>query len=84
MTKFTPFADDSSSLGIGKLTVENGTDRVALYGTLDLTRDRKGLALARALKAVVDQTVQRLESDPALPDAIPGPALPKSVANPFG
>ena len=39
-----PFADDSAASAIGGLTVENGRDRVALYGSLDLTRDRAGLA----------------------------------------
>ena len=32
-----PFADDAASISIGELTVENGTDRIALYGSLDLT-----------------------------------------------
>lgn len=44
MTKLTPFADDAASIPIGELTVENGTDRIALYGSLDLTRDKQGLA----------------------------------------
>ena len=83
MTKFTPFADDASSTSIGKLTIENGTDRVALYGSLDLTRDRQGLAHARALKAILDQTVQVLEAQENLPDAVPAAATPKTVANPF-
>ena len=42
MTKFARFADDAVSVSIGKFTVENGTDRIALYGSLDLTRDRRG------------------------------------------
>ncbi len=83
MTKLTPFADDAASVSIGKLIVENGTDRVALYGTLDLTRDKQGLAHARALKALLDQAVQVLETDKALPDAVPAPAAPTMVANPF-
>ena len=43
----TPFADDAASVSVGKLTFENGTDRVALYGSLDITRDQQGLAHAR-------------------------------------
>ena len=50
MVKLTPFADDAASVSIGKLTVENGTDRVSLYGLLDLTRDKHGLAQALALR----------------------------------
>jgi hypothetical protein len=37
-----PFADDSTSLSIGDRAIENGTDRVALYGSLDITRDQAG------------------------------------------
>ena len=83
MTKFAPFADDASSTSIGKLTVENGTDRIALYGSLDLTRDRQGLAHARALRAILGQAVQVLEAQAALPDAVPAAAAPRTVANPF-
>ena len=49
MAIIKPFGDDSSSVGIGGLTVENGLDRVVLYGSLEITRDRAGLGLAREL-----------------------------------
>ncbi len=84
MIKLVPFADDAASVSIGELTVENGTDRVALYGSLDLTRDKQGLSHAHALKALVDQVVQRLEAEANLPAAVPPPIAPKSVDNPFG
>ena len=84
MAKMTPFADDAASTTIGELTVENGTDRIALYGSLDLTRDKQGLAHARALKALLDQAVQLLEADKSLPDAVPPPAAARTVANPLG
>ncbi len=79
-----PFADDAASSAIGSLTVENGTERVALYGSLDLTRDRQGLEHARALKALVDAVVTALEGQGSLPDAVPPPKAPRSVPNPFG
>ncbi len=84
MTRFIPFADDAASVSIAKLTIENGTDRIALYGTLDLTRNRQGLEHARALKVILDQAVHVLEAQPDLPDAVPAAAAPKTVANPFG
>ena len=84
MTRLTPFANDAASTSIGKLTIENGTDRIALYGSIDLTRDKSGLAHAHALKALVDQVVQVLEADHALPDAVAPPTAAKTVANPFG
>ena len=83
MAKLTPFEDDAASVSIGELTVENGTDRVALYGSLDLTRDKHGLTQALLLKALVDEVVHRLQMAKELPDAIPRAASPKSVANPF-
>jgi hypothetical protein len=84
MTKLTPFADDAASVSIGSLTVENGTDRVAIYGSLDLTRDKQGLAHGLALKAVLDAAVQLLQAEKNLPDAVPSPSAPKKVPNPFG
>jgi len=84
MTKLKPFADDAASISIGELTIENGTDRIALYGSLDLTRDKQGLAHARALTAFLDQAIQLLEADKALPDVVPPPVATGTVKNPFG
>ena len=83
MTKLVPYADGSASLAIGGLTIENGTDRVAVYGSLELTRDRPGLASARALKAVLDAAVLVLEGVADLPEAVAAPAPTKSVTNPL-
>ena len=83
MTKLVPFADDATSVSIAELTIENGTERIALYGSLDITRDKVGLARARALKALLDQAVRHLETVQNLPEALPAPPAAKSVANPF-
>ena len=83
MTTLKPFADDAASTSIGELTVENGADRLALYGSLDLTRDRQGLAHARALVVLLEGAIQVLEADTSLPDAVPPPDAPKTVKNPF-
>ncbi len=84
MAKLTLFADDAASITIAKLTIENGTDCVSMYGSLDITRDKQGLAHARALKALLDQAIQHLEGEKELPDAIAPAAKPKTIANPFG
>jgi hypothetical protein len=78
-----PFANESESLGIGDLTIENWTDRVSIYGSIDLTRDKGGLEHARILKAVLDKVVQALETERNLPDKIAPPDMPDEVANPF-
>ncbi len=86
MKTIKPFANDSESLAIGGsdgLTIENGTDRIAVYGSLDLTRDKAGLEQARALKAVVDGIVQALEGEKDLPDKVAPPEKPQQVKNPF-
>jgi hypothetical protein len=83
MTKLTPFADDAASVTIDKLTVENGTERLALYGSLDISRDKAGLRHALALKTIVDQAVQVLSADPNLPEQQPPADTSKTVRNPF-
>ncbi|HYH38161.1 MAG TPA: hypothetical protein VD860_08070 [Azospirillum sp.] len=83
MKTIKPFANESDSVGIAGLTVENRTDRVSLYGNLDLTRDKEGLKNARALRDLLDRVVTALEADKALPDRIPPPPATDSVDNPF-
>ena len=79
----SPFANESESLGIGDLTIENRTDRVAIYGNIDLTRDKVGLEHTRMLKAVLDKVVRVLENEKNLPDKIAPPDITDEVANPF-
>ncbi len=83
MPDMTPYANDSAAIEIGDLKLENGRDRIACYGSLDLTRDKAGLALARQLHAVLDAVVQALEGDASLPDTIPPPKKRGTVKNPF-
>lgn len=79
----SPFANESESLEIGHLTIENRTDRVSFYGSIDFTRDKGGLEHAWILKAVLDKVVQALETERNLPDKIAPPDMPDEVANPF-
>lgn len=65
-----PFASDTESLQVDELTVENQTDRVSIYGSLIITRDKAGLARAREAKAVLDAVVAALESEKGLPDQV--------------
>lgn len=48
---------------MGDLSIENRTARLTVQGDVDLTRDRRGLALARPLKEVLDATVAALEAE---------------------
>lgn len=77
-----PFQNESQSIGIGELTIENRLDQLELYGSLSITRDQAGLALARRLKGVLDAALAHLEAATDLPEKIatrPG----DSVDNPF-
>jgi hypothetical protein len=83
MAKITiePFKNETESLQVGDLTIENRTDRVSFYGSLDITLDKDGLSKARQLKDVVDRIVETMESS-NLPDQIT--IVPKdTVKNPF-
>lgn len=80
-TAFSPYANEADVLHVGSLCIENRVDRVSLHGDVDLTRDKAGLANARALQALLASVVERLESE-ALQDALPPPAV-GTVANPF-
>ena len=79
----TPFENESEALSLGGLNVENRFDRVSLFGSLDLTKDKAGLAHALSLKAVIDAIVVALESETNLPDEVELPASPSGRRDPF-
>lgn len=77
--------DDVLSLQGDALTVSNGTTRVIVAGTLELTRDQRGLKAALALKEALDAVVAALQADAHLPAKIRDEpdAKPGVVENPF-
>jgi hypothetical protein len=82
---FRPYANEADVLQVSDLNVENRLDRIAIFGSVDLTRDKVGLRLAAALKAVLDEvvlTLQYEEGDKRLPETIPVPTA-KFVKNPL-
>jgi hypothetical protein len=82
---FVPYADEKATMRLGELTMENRLDRVSLYGSLDLTRDRAGLERARRVKALLDATDAALEDEAdRLPDRVVTGEHTDSVRNPFG
>ena len=72
METIDPFANESESLQIDDLTIENRTDKVSMYGSIDITRDQRGLELARTIKHLLDSIVERLSQED-LPESIPPP-----------
>lgn len=75
------FENESDAITIGGLSIENRLDRISIYGSLDLTRDKQGLQQALALKEIFDAVVFSLSSG-ELPEHIEIDA-PTVVANPF-
>lgn len=77
-----PFENESDSLAIDELTIENRVDQLEIYGSLAITRDKVGLERALQLKQIVDAAVKALQDDAALPDKIAFKPT-DSVDNPF-
>lgn len=77
-----PFANESDSMEIGELTVENRVDRVSMYGSFTVTKDKAGLAIAKEMLALLQGITQVLENDASLPEIIQE-APTKKVKNPF-
>jgi hypothetical protein len=82
MKTIHPFANESECLRIDDLTIENRTDKVSIYGSIDITRDKRGLELARTIKLLFDSLVERLSQED-LPESIPPPKNVDVVKNPF-
>ena len=84
---FKPYSNDDDVLNIqgDALTLSNGTTRVVLNGTLELTRDQRGLKAALALKEALDAIVASLQAQEDLPAKVKDEpdAKPGVVQNPF-
>jgi hypothetical protein len=78
---FSPYQNEADCVQIGELTIENRVDRVSFYGSIDLTKDKAGLAAALELKRIIDATLAELEKSD-LPDKI-SLAESETVENPF-
>ncbi len=76
-----PYENEEETFQVDQLTVENRVDRVQLYGSVDLTKDKAGLERARQLQALLGKVVEALESED-LPDAV-SVEKPGTVDNPF-
>lgn len=57
-----PFAEDEGVSAVGGLSVENGTARVVISGSIEIARDAQGLERARELKRLMDALVAELEA----------------------
>jgi hypothetical protein len=82
MSTFKPYQNEADSIAIEDLTIENRLDKISVYGSIDLTKDKAGLQQAKQLKELIDATVAALEAEKNLPDHIVVKPAEK-VDNPF-
>ena len=82
MSSIKPYQNEEEALAIGDLNVENRLDRISVYGSIELTKDKAGLEQARALKEVIDAVVAALEKEKSLPEQVQVKPTEK-VKNPF-
>jgi hypothetical protein len=84
---FKAYSNDDDVLNIqgDAFTVTNGATRVVVAGTLELTKDKRGLQAALALKQALDSVVESLQAEGTLPDRIKDEpdAKPGVIDNPF-
>ncbi len=82
MADLQPFQNESETMQIGELTIENRVDQLELYGSLAITRDKAGLQHALQLKALLDAAVLHLQNEKDLPEQVLFQGT-DSVENPF-
>ena len=82
MPTLQPFQNESDSITIGDLTIENRTDQLEIYGSLSIARDQNGLKQALELKKIIDDAVAHLQAASDLPEVVTFRPM-DSVDNPF-
>ncbi len=75
------FQNETESLTISELTIENRLDRVSIYGSVDITRDKQGLEYVLDLKRQIDAIAEYLKNE-ELPDRVEVAEI-KEVENPL-
>ncbi|WP_201540616.1 hypothetical protein [Psychrobacter sp. 1044] len=58
-----PFANDHQSMQIGELIIENQTDKIIIYGDIDLTLDATGYEQAQQLHELTSKILQAFVND---------------------
>lgn len=82
MFDFNPFENEAECITLDAMSIENRLLHVSLFGSLNITKDKKGLENALILKGVLDSIVEKLECE-ELPDEIEKSYDEKTVPNPF-
>jgi len=59
---FAPFQNDSQVFALRNLRIENGIERLNIFGELGITRSPHGLEDLKALSSVITAAIQYLEA----------------------
>ena len=57
-----PFANNHQSMQVGNLVIENQTDKVTIYGDIDITHDEAGRAAIEELHQLTSAILAALET----------------------
>lgn len=76
-----PFQNEEEVVNISELTIENRLDRVSIYGSIEITRDKQGQEYLFELKRQIDAIAEHLKNED-LPDRVEVVGA-KEVGNPF-
>lgn len=79
---FKAFENGTESHSIHDLTLENGEDRINIYGNLQIAKDQDGLQAAKILQTYFNDIVKVLEQEANLPEKI-STGTEGEVENPF-
>lgn len=55
-----PYQNNTQSMQVGNLVIENQQDKISIYGDIDLYQNAQGLQDAQKLQALLDNIVQTL------------------------
>ena len=83
-----PFANNHQSMQIGELVIENQTDKVIIYGDIDLQRNAGGYEQAKQLQTLMNKIVTAFETTASYTntEAESKPnndSVDKKISNPF-
>ncbi|TXD96202.1 hypothetical protein ES754_11235 [Psychrobacter frigidicola] len=83
-----PFANNHQSMQIGELVIENQTDKIIIYGDIDLQLNMLGHEQAQQLHELTSKILQAFDKNPDYSKNVPESKgksdLPdESIDNPF-
>lgn len=59
-----PFANNHQSMQIGDLVIENQTDKIAIYGDIDLRLNKVGYEQAQQLHTLTSEILSAFDANP--------------------